>query len=98
ARSPMRGALRDEHLRLRGVAEPAPGSRWMMINQIHVVPSPGGGWDIQKDGATRAALHKPTREEAVALARQLSWYQQVELVIYNEDGVIAEKESFSNGK
>ena len=31
----------------------------------HVVPNPGGGWDVRRGGSERASLHADIKREAV---------------------------------
>jgi hypothetical protein len=64
--------------------------------QIHVVPNPKGGWDIKRDGADRVSAHTPRKPEAEARGREIAIKEELELVIHNEDGSIAEKNSFGN--
>jgi uncharacterized protein YdaT len=67
-----------------------------MAKQTHVVPNPGGGWDVKQAGAQRSSGHFDTKKEAVDRGRQLSNTQQTELVIHKKDGQIGQKDS--NGK
>ena len=58
----------------------------------HVVPSPRGGWNVKRGGATRASRHCDVKVEAIHAGRIISRNQYSELVIHNRDGKI----SFSN--
>lgn len=62
-------------------------------NSHHVVPDPEGGWNVKKAGASRASAHTDTKKEAVDIARQISQNQGTELVIHNQNGQIAIKDS-----
>ena len=62
----------------------------------HVVPDPKGGWNVKKDGATRASIHASTKAEAVSRGREISKNQKSELVIHNKDGKISAKDSHGN--
>jgi hypothetical protein len=59
----------------------------------HVVPSPGGGWDVKKGGAQRASVHRETKSEAESVGRKISQNQGTELVIHGRDGVIQRSDS-----
>lgn len=59
----------------------------------HVVPSPSGGWDVRRGGASRASAHADTKREAVDRAREISRNQDTELRIHNRDGRIASSDS-----
>lgn len=59
----------------------------------HVVPSPGGGWDVKRGGAERASGHFETKREAISQGREVSRSQGTELRIHNRDGRIAQSDS-----
>jgi hypothetical protein len=59
----------------------------------HVVPNPGGGWDVKKGGATRASGHYDTKQDAVDAGRKISRNQKTELRIHNLDGKISQSDS-----
>jgi uncharacterized protein YdaT len=65
----------------------------MTKKEHHVVPSPQGGWNVKKAGSQKASGHFETKAEAVKEARQISQNQKTELVIHNQDGKIAQKDS-----
>lgn len=62
----------------------------------HVVPNPEGGWDVRRGGASRASVHRDTKQEAVDCARTISRNQQTELRIHNKDGRISRSDSHGN--
>jgi hypothetical protein len=62
----------------------------------HIVPSPRGGWDIRRGGASRSSGHFDTKREAVDRGRELSRNAQTELKIHNRDGRIAQSDSHGN--
>jgi hypothetical protein len=62
-------------------------------NSHHVVPNPGGGWDVKKGGAQRASVHRETKQEAETADRKISQNQKTELVIHGKDGVIQRSDS-----
>ncbi len=59
----------------------------------HVVPNPGGGWDVKRGGAGRASSHHDTKTEAIRSGREVSRNQRTELRIHNKDGRIADSDS-----
>lgn len=59
----------------------------------HVLPNPGGGWDVKRGGADRASSHHDTKNEAVQAGREVSCNQSTELRIHNKDGRIASTDS-----
>jgi len=59
----------------------------------HVVPDSHGGWNVKKAGCSRASAHTQIKQQAVDIARQISRNQHTELVIHNQYGKIAQKDS-----
>jgi hypothetical protein len=59
----------------------------------HVLPNPGGGWDVRRGGADRSSGHFGTKQEAVDYGREVSRNQQTELRIHNRDGRIGQSDS-----
>lgn len=59
----------------------------------HVVPNPGGGWDVKRGGGQRATSHHDRKRDAVDVAREVSRNQRTELRIHNKDGRIANNDS-----
>lgn len=62
----------------------------------HVVPSPDGGWNIKRGGASRSSGHFDTKQDAVNRGRDISRNQGTELRIHNRDGKIARSDSHGN--
>jgi len=62
----------------------------------HVVPNPGGGWDVKRGGSSRASSHHDTKSEALNRGREISRQQSTELRIHNKDGRIAQSDSHGN--
>ncbi|TBY33683.1 DUF2188 domain-containing protein [Rhizobium leguminosarum] len=62
----------------------------------HIVPSPSGGWNVERGGGERASSHHDTKREAVAAGREVSRNQGAELRIHNRDGRIASSDSHGN--
>lgn len=65
-------------------------------NSHHVVPNPNGGWDVKKGGAERASVHTETKNEALAIGREISRNQHTEFYIHGKDGKIQSKDSHGN--
>ena len=59
----------------------------------HVVPNPGGGWDVKRGGNERASSHHDKKQEAIDQAREVSRRQGTELRIHNKDGRIGSSDS-----
>lgn len=59
----------------------------------HVVPNPGGGWDVKRENASRASIHTDTKAEAEQAGREISRNQGTEFVIHGRDGVIQRSDS-----
>ncbi|MBW1918512.1 MAG: DUF2188 domain-containing protein [Deltaproteobacteria bacterium] len=62
----------------------------------HVVPSPGGGWNIKKGGGSRSLGYFDRKEDAIRRAREISRNQRSELVIHNRNGRISRSDSHGN--
>lgn len=43
----------------------------MSSNDRHVVPNPGGGWDVKAPGADRASSHHDTQAQAEQAAKDI---------------------------
>lgn len=61
--------------------------------QVAVEPRPNGRWAVQTDGTQRADSLHDRKSDAVVRARQLAESKRAELVIKNESGRIAAKDS-----
>ena len=61
-----------------------------------VLPNPNGGWDVKRDGDTRASAHFDIKQDAINAARETSRNQGTELAIHNLDGTIASRDSHGN--
>lgn len=62
----------------------------------HIVPNPGGGWDVKRGGGQRASSHHETKQDAILKGREVSRNQETELRIHNKDGRIAQSDSHGN--
>jgi hypothetical protein len=59
----------------------------------HVVPNPGGGWDVKRGGGQKSSGHFDTKQDAVSAGREISRNQETELKIHNKDGTISQSDS-----
>ena len=59
----------------------------------HVVPNADGGWDVKRDGSSRASGHFDTKQEAIDAGREISRNQGMESFIHGKDGKIHRKDS-----
>lgn len=60
----------------------------------HVVPNPGGGWDVKAENAKRASSHHETQAEAIERAREIIRNKGGgELSVHGEDGQIRQKDT-----
>ena len=59
----------------------------------HVVPSPEGGWAVQRSGSKHASRLYDTKMEAIDAGRQISQNQKTEFYIHGRDGQIQRKDS-----
>lgn len=65
----------------------------MKRKEHHVVPNPGGGWDVKRDRADRASVHTDTKKDAIDKGRAISQNQGTELIIHNLAGRISNSDS-----
>ena len=67
-------------------------------NERHIVPNPGGGWDVKKPGAERASGHFDTQAEAETRAKEiLGRSGGGEAVIHRPDGRIRDSDTVAPG-
>ena len=64
--------------------------------QVAVEPRPDGRWAVQTDGTKRADSLHERKTSAVTRARELAKTKKTELVIKDERGRIAGKDSHGN--
>lgn len=62
----------------------------------HVVPNPGGGWDVRRAGAERSSGHFDRKQEAIERGREISRNAGTELKIHNLNGRIGQSDSHGN--
>lgn len=63
---------------------------------VHVVPSPDGGWDVKREGEKYPISHRDTQQAAIETGRNAAMNYQGELVIHGRDGKIRDKDSYGN--
>lgn len=67
-------------------------------NNRHVVPNPGGGWDVKKPGAERASSHHDTQKDAIDRGRAIvRGAGGGELRIHGRDGRIRDSDTVAPG-
>jgi len=67
-------------------------------NERHVVPNPGGGWDVEAPSASRASSHHDTQADAINRARQIVHNTGGgEVVIHGQDGRIRDSDTVAPG-
>lgn len=59
----------------------------------HVTPHPAGGWQVKREGNSKATVRTSTQKEAIDRARAISKNQGSELVIHRLNGMIRDKDS-----
>ena len=60
----------------------------------HVVPnSDKDGWDIRRSGSERSSGHFDRKQDAIDRAREISINQSTELIVHNQDGKFAWRDS-----
>ena len=70
----------------------------MASSNRHVVPSPGGGWDVKAPGAKRASSHHPTQASAERRAKQIVGNEGGgEVVIHRPNGQIRDSDTVAPG-
>lgn len=68
------------------------------VNRRNVTPSPRGGWDIHRPGASRASSHHETQGEAIDRAREaLHNTGGGELTIHDRHGRIRDSDTVAPG-
>ena len=63
--------------------------------QVAVEPRSDGRWAVQSDGSHHADSLHDTKSGAVRRARELAANKRTELVIKNQDGRIADRDSYT---
>jgi hypothetical protein len=64
--------------------------------QVAVEPRPDGRWAVQTDGTQRADSLHARKSDAIRRARELAANKATELVIKDEKGRVAGKDSHGN--
>lgn len=63
---------------------------------VHVVPSPNGGWDVKREGEPHPINHSGTQQAAIDAGRDVARDSHGELVIHGRDGKIRDKDSYGH--
>ncbi len=63
---------------------------------VHVVPNPDGGWQVIREGASRASSNHETKANASAAGKVTAEREKVDLIEHNKDGKIARQNSYGN--
>ncbi|TAK80413.1 MAG: DUF2188 domain-containing protein [Dehalococcoidia bacterium] len=67
-------------------------------NNRHIVPNPGGGWDVRKPNAARASAHADTKQAAEQRGREIVRNAGGgELRIHGLDGQIQDSDTVPRG-
>ncbi|GFG50145.1 hypothetical protein CQY20_31970 [Mycolicibacterium agri] len=67
-------------------------------NSRHVVPSPSGGWDVKKPGASRSSAHTDSQREATQRATEIVRNSGGgEVRIHGRDGQIRDSNTVAPG-
>jgi Uncharacterized protein conserved in bacteria (DUF2188) len=86
------GAMVYREVLVAGPGEAETGTQGRVY---HVTPNPAGGWSVQAEGATRATSTHPTKEEAVARARELARsHRPGRLIVHYKDGRIEAEHTY----
>jgi len=65
-------------------------------DHVAVEPRPDGRWAVQTNGTSRADSLHDRKSDAMKRGRELAQNKRTELVIKNEDGKIAQRDSYGN--
>lgn len=66
------------------------------MKNVHVVPSPNGGWDVKREGEHRPIDHSDKQQDAIDAGRRVAQTNHGELVIHRRDGTIRDKDSYGH--
>jgi hypothetical protein len=73
-------------------------SNYMPRNERHVIPNPGGGWDVKKPGADRSSGHFDRQSDAVDRAKVILGRDGGgEAVIHGTDNLIRDSDTVAPG-
>lgn len=61
--------------------------------RLHIMPH-RRGWQVRRDGASRASVVRPTKAEAQAEGRRLAIRSDSELVFHDRGNVIRDSDSY----
>lgn len=61
----------------------------------HVTPSPGGGWDVKKEGGQRPSAHTGKKTDAIARGKELAKKGPLgQIKIHKQDGTIQTEHTY----
>jgi Uncharacterized protein conserved in bacteria (DUF2188) len=70
----------------------------MPRNERHIVPNPGGGWDVKKPGAERSSGHFNRQSDAIERAKEIVGNTGGgEAVIHGRDNLIRDSDTVPPG-
>jgi type IV secretory pathway TrbL component len=61
-----------------------------------VMPHQDGGWQVKRDGDSKASHHTDTQAQAIEFGREISRNQNTELQIHRANGQIRSSDSHGN--
>ena len=61
-----------------------------------VTPHKDGGWQVKRDGDSKASHRTKTQSDSIEIAREISRNQRTELQIHRPDGRIRQSDSHGN--
>jgi hypothetical protein len=70
----------------------------MARTERHVVPNPGGGWDVEAPQASQASAHFDEQSQAIDRARAILQNEGGgELIVHDREGRVREKDTVPPG-
>jgi hypothetical protein len=70
----------------------------MARTERHVVPNPGGGWDVEAPGGSRSSAHFDQQSQAIDRARSILRNEGGgELIVHDREGRVREKDTVPPG-
>jgi hypothetical protein len=70
----------------------------MANSKRHVVPNPGGGWDVKAPGAKRSSSHHDTQADAERRAKEIVGNEGGgEVIVHRPNGQIRDSDTVAPG-
>lgn len=63
-------------------------------NTFHVTKNPNGGWQVKREGASRASGVHNTKAEAVKAGRTIAKNEKGQLLIHKQNGQFQEERTY----